>query len=153
MEPMNNKVIWLVKTFSVEEIIKERIGIIIRGALFYAEKGEKERLFLDKVNKIIYGKEHSYTINWNELYPLMNRGYNDFIVHLQKRDWNLKEREVQLCCLLFLKLRASEIASLLNYSIYTIYKWTALIRKKINIKTQEDIASFLSRTFSEEKGL
>ena len=133
-----------------EEIIKEKINVTIRIALLYAERGESDQLFLNKVNKVIYGGDCSYTINWNELYMLVNMAYDNFIIRLQQHYWDIDERDVQLCCLLFLKLRASEIASLLDHSIHTIYKWKTLMRKKFCISDGEDIVSFLSHTILKE---
>ena len=109
----------------------------------HAQNPEKSQTFLSKFNELIYGEQRPFQLNWNELYPIFDILYKDFIKTLRSKFPILVEKDIQLCCLLLIDLNTAEISFLMEQSINTVHKRKTEIRKKINMQAGTDIISFL----------
>ena len=82
---------------------------------------------------------------WDDLYPLIDRLYDDFHARLVARFGTLlTDKEQQLCCLLRADFTTKEISVLTGQSVPTIYQRKTTIRKKLGMDEKGDIVSFLA---------
>ena len=88
------------------------------------ETGEK---LLRKFNQIVYGQN---TLNWDNIYELMNQLQNDFYKKIKEKYPQLTETEFRILCLSCENTNDTEIAIILDKTIPMIRK----ARNKIRIK-------------------
>lgn len=130
----------------LKSILLKQLNISTKIALMHAQNPDKNQSFLSKFNEIMYGEQRSFQLNWEELYPIFNILYKDFVKTLRTKFPILVEKDIQLCCLLLIDLNTAEITFLMNQSINTVHKRKTEIRKKLNMQAGTDIASFLKES-------
>ena len=75
---------------------------------------------------------------------LINLLYNGFAENMQKAYVGiLKEKEIQLCCLLKANMDTTEIACVMGQSINTVRTRKTQIRKNIKAPDAADIVAFI----------
>lgn len=82
-------------------------------------------------------------LNWDDLYPLIDKLYDGFHARLTERFPLLSAKEVQICCLLRANFSTKEIGVITQQSSATIYVRKSAIRKKIGAGEGEDIIGHL----------
>lgn len=82
-------------------------------------------------------------LNWDDLYPLIDKLYDNFHIRLVERFPTLSAKEVQICCLLRANFSTKEIGVITQQSSATIYVRKSAIRKKIGAGEGEDIIGYL----------
>ncbi|WP_293709442.1 hypothetical protein [uncultured Parabacteroides sp.] len=108
------------------------------------EKSEKDQDFLEKFNRLFYGEQRANEVNWDDFYMLINLLYNGFAENMQKAYVGiLKEKEIQLCCLLKANMDTTEIACVMGQSINTVRTRKTQIRKNIKAPDAADIVAFI----------
>lgn len=127
----------------IKKLLLKQLDLSTKIALMHAQNPEKSQTFLSKFNELIYGEQRPFRLNWNELYPIFDILYKDFIKALRNKYPILVEKDIQLCCLLLIDLNTAEISFLMEQSINTVHKRKTEIRKKINMQAGTDIISFL----------
>lgn len=103
----------------------------------------KYESFLNDYNRILFGKEESFLIDWGVILSLVNSIYNDYSIKLSKKYSQLNDIEKKTCILLKIGFSFTEIAGILDKSIHTIYKYSSIIRKKLSIPEDENIIEFI----------
>lgn len=108
----------------------------------YAKEGvnKKNEFWLKKINEIIYGQE---ILNWDVLYDLMNKLYNDFFIKLKTAYPELGDTEFRIICLTYAKFSSEEIAIILRLSINTVNTKRSAIRKKLGMEAFGNLCEFL----------
>ena len=129
----------------LKSLLIQQLDISTKIALLHAQNAEKNQLFLTKFNDIMYGEQRSFKLNWEELYPLFNILFDNFVDTLKSRYPILSEKDVQLCCLLLIELSTAEITFLMDQSLNTVHKRKTEIRKKLMMPAGTDIASFFKK--------
>ena len=108
------------------------------------ENSEKDQDFLEKFNRLFYGEQRANEVNWDDFYMLINLLYNGFAENMQKAYVGiLKEKEIQLCCLLKANMDTTEIACVMGQSINTVRTRKTQIRKNIKAPDAADIVAFI----------
>lgn len=130
------------KETMLKSFLLQQLDISTKIALLNAQNSDKHKPFLTKFNEIMYGEQRAFKLNWEELYPLFNMLYKNFVHTLHTEFTVLTEKDIQLCCLLLINLTTSEITLLMEQSINTVHKRKTEIRKKLNMTAGADIASF-----------
>jgi len=91
---------------------------------------------------------NSYVLNYKnrQLFEKqMGEAYEVFFKKLQKKFPNLTQSEKNLAALLRLKLSSKEIASLMNISSKSIDTYRYNLKKKLNLKAEDNLVSVLSQ--------
>jgi hypothetical protein len=116
---------------SLRNMFFQRLNIMRKTAIIESEITEDERKngqkLLKKFNKIVYGQD---TLDWNELYRLMNNIQNGFYDRIKEKypQWN--ETDFRIFCLTYEnQFNDTEIAIILNRTISMVRKIRSKIRK------------------------
>ena len=133
------------KELLLKNLLVQQLDISTKIAIMHAQNPDKNQTFLSKFNEMMYGEQRSFQLKWNELYPIFNILYKDFVKTLQTKYPILVEKDIQLCCLLLIDLNTAEITFLMEQSTNTVHKRKTEIRKKLNMQAGTDIASFLKK--------
>lgn len=132
------------------KMLSDKLEISRKLALIGGLPVDKNKSFLKMYDEIM-GEYHRAQLDWTELYFTLNYLYDDFVNKLVGAYPELKEREIQECCLLRAGFRTDEIAFVMQQSIYTIHKHKTWIRKKLGIDERSDIIEGLLKKFEEKK--
>jgi len=117
----------------LENIKKDITNKNYKEALLNATLGQSKNYHFD-----------NFLIHFKELYP-------DFTQKLSETYKQLTETEIKLIVMLSSGLKSSEMAQMLNVTEATIGKYRNRIRKKLNIDSNTDIASYLLENLSSNK--
>ncbi len=101
---------------------------------------KKYKKALSVINASLSGdrKSQKIILDFNEQHP-------DFLIKLHQHHPNLTDNDTRLCTLLKMGLRSKDIAGILNIAVSSVNKGRQRLRKKLQLKPQEDIASYLER--------
>ena len=102
-------------------------------ALFDIKWGEMQRI-LDSYLKI---EDKTFEIQMDEL-------HQEFFKKLKEKFPDLSNNDLRLCAYLKIGLNSKEIAEILNIQPSSFYISRSRLRKKLNLKTEEDLYSFLN---------
>jgi len=80
---------------------------------------------------------HNFLLNFNQLYP-------NFFSELNQKHPSLTENEIKLSGLLMMELKSKEIAAVFNIALSSVNKNRQRLRKKLDLKPEENIASYFS---------
>ncbi len=83
--------------------------------------------------------------NWQEFKLLFEEVHQDFYSNLTNKYTNLTPSEIKLCAFFRLNLSSKEIASITFKSPNTIKTARKRLRKKLNISTETNLVSFISK--------
>lgn len=92
-------------------------------------------------------------IEWNKFYNHIDISFNSFYSELIKTYPSLKEKEIQLCCMLKAGFKTDEIAAIWQQSVFSVHKYKTNIRKKIKAPEGVNILSFLEEKEHLQSGL
>ena len=105
------------------------------------ERGDKLLKELDKLDLLKGNK--LLTTQWDDFYYHIDLTFDGFYTKLIRRYPSLKEKEVQLCCLMLAGFRTEEIAAVWMQSVFTVHKYKTNVRKKTAAPEAADIVAFL----------
>jgi ligand-binding sensor domain-containing protein/DNA-binding CsgD family transcriptional regulator len=88
-------------------------------------------------------EEEKLNKEWEHFARHFNSVYGDFLSVLKSRFPELKPHELQLCAYLRMNLSSKDIAPLLSISVRGVEIGRYRLRKKLNLKTEENLAQFL----------
>ena len=109
-----------------------------------AEKNDKSLLL--ELNSLIEKlSTQQPTDSWEKINKRFQISYPEFIKNILKVHPNLTPAEIKLCALLRLNLDTKEIASIINISHDSIRTSRTRLRKKINLKANNKLVSYLMR--------
>lgn len=138
-----------------ERIVKKALLIQLNIAKMLAkldENSDKDKTFLEKFNRLYHGEQQTTTVNWKELYLLIDLLYDDFTSKLQSCYTTvLLEKEIQLCCLLKANMDTTEIACVMGQSINTVRTRKTNIRKKLGVQDAANIIVDLDRRLKDKR--
>lgn len=92
---------------------------------------DKNSAFLKEYNKIAFGKNEIFSFSWDIAYDLCNNIFDNYATEIENLE-ELSEIEKKISILQKLEFSPSEIAIILEKSINTIYRYSSIIRKKID---------------------
>lgn len=107
---------------------------------------------IDKSNKFIkeyeslFRRKMKETLDWNNLYQLIDALYPRFRVKLEKELPRLSEKEKQLCYLIRADFKTAEIAYILNYNHESVDSMKYKLRKKTGFNSMSKFGDFLKKT-------
>lgn len=127
-----------------KKILLQQLGII---KLVASTPTNQNQALLKRISSISGGEiPVNSLLIWSDLYPVINRLYDNFHARLIERYGNvLTEKEVQIACLLCAGFSTKEIGVITQQSDATIYVRKSSIRKKIGASEGEDIVSCINR--------
>ncbi len=98
----------------------------------------KYKKALNIINTSLSGdrKLQKTLLDFNEQNP-------DFLLKLHQHHPNLTDNDTRLCSLLKMRLRSKDISAILNITISSVNKGRQRLRKKLQLKPQENIAAYL----------
>jgi tetratricopeptide (TPR) repeat protein len=83
-------------------------------------------------------------LDWENIYPVINRRYQGFVDKLRDSSFRLSEKELQLCCLLRAKFRSDEILAILSYSsLATLNVLKNRLHNKMGFTNINDFLKFI----------
>ena len=92
------------------------------------------------INKISKQQQINLLKNVNKHFQI---SYPEFLSDIVKQHPNLTPAEIKLCALLRLNLDTKGIASILNLSYHSIRTFRYRLRKKLNLKTDDNLVMYL----------
>jgi tetratricopeptide (TPR) repeat protein len=140
--------------FRIEHLEKE----LISRAQSYASQTELLATFREDLRRIIRKievrdpaineliaklRELPEAVNWKEFEEQFRQVHPEFKINLKKKFPELSEDELQVAALFRLKLKSPDIGKLLSLSYRTVQNRRNRIRKKLGLKSDDDIAKFL----------
>jgi cbb3-type cytochrome oxidase subunit 3 len=105
----------------------------------------KHKDFLIEYNRILFGREDEFIIDWDITIGLTNDLFDNYFNKIEATCPEIIETEAKIIMLLKLGFSASEIARIFDKSIHTIYRHCSNIRKKLNIPEDESIIDFFDK--------
>jgi hypothetical protein len=126
-----------------KKILLQQLGII---RLVASTPTNQNQALLRRISGISGGEISTDSLLvWADLYPVIDRLYNDFHSRLVAKFGNsLTEKEIQICCLLCAGFSTKEIGVITQQTNATIYVRKTSIRKKIGAAEGEDIVTHIS---------
>ena len=126
-----------------KKILLQQLGII---KLVASTPTNQNQALLKRISRISGGEiPVNSLLVWTDLYPIIDRLYNNFYARLMKLYGNvLTEKEIQISCLLCAGFSTKEIGVVTQQSDATIYVRKTSIRKKIGSAEGEDIVSYVN---------
>lgn len=105
---------------------------------------DKHKPFLREYNKVLFDKEDSeFTLDWNMVYDLTDNLFNNYTTRIDHLYPLFNNTEKKIIILLKIGFTTTEIATILEKSVHTIYKYTSTIRKSLHIPETETIVGFI----------
>lgn len=125
------------------KVLLQQLGII---RLVARTPTQQNQALLKRISAISGGEIPTHDLLvWPDLYPVIDRLYNQFYTRLMHHYGNLlTEKETQICCLLCAGFSTKEISVVTQQTSATIYVRKTSIRKKIGVPEGEDIIAFIN---------
>lgn len=125
------------------KVLLQQLGII---RLVASTPTQQNQALLKRISAISGGEIPTHDLLvWPDLYPVIDRLYNQFYTRLMHHYGNLlTEKETQICCLLCAGFSTKEISAVTQQTSATIYVRKTSIRKKIGVPEGEDIIAFIN---------
>lgn len=105
----------------------------------------KHKSFLTEYNKIMFEREGEFSHDWAITEELSNSIFDNYSIKIEKFSPDINESERKIIILMKLGFTVSEISSIFDKSIHTIYRHCSNIRKKMNIPETESITDFFDK--------
>ncbi len=103
-------------------------------ALFDTKWAEMQRI----LDSYLKNEDKTFEIQMDEL-------HQEFFTKLREQCPDLSHNDLRMCAYLKIGLNSKEIAELLNIQPSSFYISRSRLRKKLNLKTEEDLFSYLNR--------
>lgn len=128
----------------VHELAYDYLETLRNTALLESYLPEDERKYglriLKRMYDAVFGKK---TFPWEKAYNAIGILYDDLPERLRKAYPELDEAEIRLCCLTYMDINNTEIATIMRFKINTIQAKKSVIRKKLGIEGYGNIRDFL----------
>ena len=123
----------------------QKKAALLDGYLSEQDKKQGSKL-MRKYKEIVY--ENGECLQWDEIYEMLNKLYNNFPDKLSEKFPFLDEQERRICYLSVAKLTNSEIAIILESTTGSIQVRKTAIRKKTGMSLNEEFMKSLLDTLS-----
>lgn len=134
-----------VKDEIVQELANDYLETLRNTALLESYLPEDERKYglriLKKMYDAVFGKK---TFPWEKAYNAISILYDQLPERLRSAYPELDEAEIRLCCLTYMDINNTEIATIMRFKINTIQAKKSVIRKKLGIEGYGNIRDFLT---------
>ena len=100
-----------------------------------------------RINKLIrFLKSHTTAKQgWDDFELWFTEVHTNFYINLREASSGLSESELKVCALLRLNLVTKDVAKVMNIQTASINIYRHRIRKKLNLRTEENLTTFLSQ--------
>lgn len=133
------------------EIANDYINILSNTALLESFLPEDERKYglkiLKKIYDAVYGKKN---FPWEKAYKAISILYNNLPEKLRRQYPELDEAEIRICCLTYMEVNNTEIATIMRFKINTVQAKKSVIRKKLGIDGYGNIRDFIIEDLEKE---
>ena len=136
LESKNNK------ENKLKELLIEKLDVAKKVALMKIHTNINDSEFVKQYYKI-FGQKISDALEWNNLYPIFDELYNNFVFKLKQDFPALTEKELQHCCLIKANFSSDEIGLLLSYEYNSVRTNKVRLRKKMGFETYEDFIEYI----------
>ena len=84
---------------------------------------------------------------WEKIHDTLNTSHHNFVLRLQDQHPDLKEEDLQFCCLIKLGLKYAEIGILLGRTRNMMYKRKNMVTERLHLAPEKniDLPEYLSR--------
>lgn len=103
----------------------------------------KNKEFLREYNKLLFDNNDDFVIRWNDAEELCNALFDNYILKIKERFPDFNETEEKIILLLKLGFSTTEISTILEKSMHTIYRYSSNMRKSLHIPENRSIIEFL----------
>lgn len=124
-------------------LLIEKLDITKKVTLMQSYTNVSDNEFVEQYHKI-FGQNTSDTMEWDNLYPILDELYDNFTSKLKLTFPALTEKEFQHCCLIRAGFDSEEICLFLSYEYNTIRSSKLRLRKKMGFDTFEDFTEYLN---------
>lgn len=108
----------------------------------------KHQAFLRECNKLLFDKDDDFVIDWEVMEELCDHIFDNYMVRVKAFYPDFSEIEERIILLLKLGFNTTEISTILEKSIHTIYKYTSNMRKKLDVPENQSIIDFLDNVIN-----
>ncbi len=130
--------------YSLKQALLEQLDIAKKIAQIQAIPSNTADYNSNEVYFKIFGKNMAEKLDWEHLYPVIDKIYDGFVEKLRKKCPDLLEKDIQLCCLLRADFKIDEITIIQGYdNIASSQAQKSRIRKKLGFTGMKELLSFL----------
>jgi hypothetical protein len=132
--------------YSIRNSLYQRLVIYKKMVrLSISPNKARHKTFLKEYNKILFDSDNDneFVIDWNVIYDLCNNIFDNYSLRIKNIYPEINDPEEKIIILLKLGFQPPEIASILEKSIHTVYRYCSNIRKKLAIPEYESIMDFI----------
>ena len=105
-------------------------------------ENRKDRRLMNPLKKKIANKIDE-SADWDQFQVQFSTAYPDFIENLTSQFSDLRSGDIKLCCYLKMNMNTKDIAQVTGLSVRAIENKRYRLRKKLNLKTDVSLESFL----------
>ncbi|MDR0231791.1 MAG: hypothetical protein LBI82_06695 [Dysgonamonadaceae bacterium] len=116
---------------SLKQALLEQLDVAKKIAQIHAIPSNTTEYNLNEMYFKIFGKNMAEKLDWNNLYPVIDKLHDGFVKKLRKTYPDLSDKDVQLCCLLRADFKIDEITFILDYNNITT---TQTLKNKLRMK-------------------
>lgn len=128
----------------INEVATDYLKILSDTALLESFIPEEDRKLglkiLKKLYDVVYGKK-SYP--WEKAYKAISILYDNLPEKLLQLYPELDESEIRICCLTYMEINNTDIATIMHFKINTVQSKKSVIRKKLGIDGYGNIRDFI----------
>ncbi len=129
-----------------KEALNDRLVAIRRMIEIAGTSGDNGELFLKKFKSYIHLENGKSLQLFTNLQELVNLYFNGIVDYLKKHYSNLSNEDLNLCCLIYLKIPANGIQLICNYtSSDSFYNRRSKIRQRMGLATGTNLEEFLEK--------
>jgi len=132
------------KENKLKELLIEKLEVTKKVALMKSRIDTNDNEFVKQYYKI-FGENISDTLDWNNLYPIFDELYPNFISKLRQNFPSLTEKELQHCCLIKADFNSEEAGLFLSYEYSSVRVNKVRLRKKMGLETYKDFIEYISK--------
>lgn len=134
------------KLAGFKEVLNDRLVSIRKMVEIAATSGNNSELFLKKFRAYMHienGKSQQLFCNLQEL---VNLHFNGIVDYLKEHYPNLSYEDLNLCCLIYLKIPANGIQLICNYTNSdSLYNRRSKIRQRMGLSSGTNLEDFLEK--------
>ena len=129
---------------SLKQILLEQLDIAKKIAQLHTISSNTAKHNLNDTYFKIFGKNMAEKLDWSNLYPVIDKLYDNFVDKLWKKYPDLSEKDIRLCCLLRADFKIEEITFIQDYdNIPSAQAQKSRIRVKMGFSGMKELLYFL----------
>jgi len=129
---------------SLKQVLLEQLDIAKKIVQLQTISSDTAKYDLNETYFKIFGKNMAEKLDWDNLYPVIDKLYDGFVEKLRKKYPDFLEKDIQLCCLLRTDFKIEEITFVQGYdNIASTQAQKSRIRMKMGFSSMKELLSFL----------